>query len=100
MIYPDGTESVGKGDLLALDVEGEYAVEYSASFGSEKFTERKVRVKFVAEGELTGMSLNLDTFTGLVEDKQSYPLVNVVVNAKADDIVQDFMNTLFDKRVV
>ena len=66
----------------------------------EKFTIRKIRAKFIAEGEFTGMSLNLDTFTGLVEDKQSYPLVNVVVNAKADDIVQDFMNTLFDKRVV
>lgn len=66
----------------------------------EKFTIRKIRAKFIAKGEFTGMSLNLDTFTGLVEDKQSYPLVNVVVNAKADEIVQDFMNTLFDKRVV
>lgn len=66
----------------------------------EKFTERKVRVKFVAEGELTGMSLNLDTFTGLVKDKQSYPLVNVVVGAKSDEIVRDFMNTLFDKRII
>ena len=46
------------------------------------------------------MSLNLDTFTGLVKDKQSYPLVNVVVGAKSDEIVRDFMNTLFDKRIM
>jgi hypothetical protein len=46
------------------------------------------------------MTLNLDTFTGLVENKNECPLVNVVVAAKADEIVRDFMNTLFDKRVV
>ena len=66
----------------------------------ERFTERKIRAKFIAEGELAGMTLNLDTFTGLVENKNECPLVNVVVAAKADEIVRDFMNTLFDKRIV
>lgn len=66
----------------------------------EKFTERKIRTRFIADGELTGMSLNLDTFTGLIEDKKSCPLINVVINAKADEIVQDFMSSLFGKRLI
>ena len=66
----------------------------------ERFTERKIRAKFIAEGELAGLTLNLDTFTGLVENKNEWPLINVVVGAKSDEIVQDFMNTLFNKRLV
>lgn len=66
----------------------------------EKFTERKMRVKFIAEGELTGLSLNIDSFVGLIDDRQNYPLVNVVIKANDEEIVRDFMITLFDKRIL
>jgi len=66
----------------------------------ESFTERKIRVKFIAEGEFTGMSLNLDMFTGFVENRNACPLVNVVLSANNDEIIRDFMATLFDKRIV
>lgn len=39
VIYPNGKESVGKNDLLSLNTEGEYKVEYSATFGETTVVE-------------------------------------------------------------
>lgn len=63
----------------------------------EWFKVKKMHVKFIADGELAGLSLNLDTFTGLVADKRAYPSADVVVSAENETIVNDFMKTVFEK---
>ncbi len=49
VIFPDGTESVGKNDVIKLNVEGEYTVEYSADFDGQVVSKTD---SFVIEKEL------------------------------------------------
>lgn len=39
VIFPNGKESVGVGDAITLNVEGQYTVEYSATFGNDTIVE-------------------------------------------------------------
>lgn len=49
VIFPDGSESVGKNDVIKLSLEGEYTVEYSATFGNELVSKSDT---FVVEKDL------------------------------------------------
>lgn len=64
----------------------------------ELFETQKIRAKFFGEGELAGLSLNLNDFTAFIGDKNVYPEINVAVKVDSDFIVKDFMQTLFGDR--
>lgn len=59
------------------------------------FKEKKIHVKFIGDGELAGMTLNLEAFVGRTMKKDEYPLVTVVTEVRKEEIVEDFMRTLF-----
>jgi inosine-uridine nucleoside N-ribohydrolase len=63
----------------------------------ELFKEKNIHTKFIGEGALAGMTLNFEVFSKMNGNaiKDSYPLVTVVTEVKTEEIVKDFMETLF-----
>ena len=60
-----------------------------------KFVTEKIRTLFIGEGELAGLSLNLNKIRGCFKDKTVFPEVNVVSFIPAEFIINDLIKTLF-----
>ena len=53
-------------------------------------------VNVIDEGELTGMSLNMNEFTLRINREKKYPVHKLVVKADNDVIISDFMKDVFE----